>query len=181
MNNTETMNVSSNANSLGGLATGMFPVYYVPTQQRNFGDNDFLAQSRYHGNSENMASWTVMKCGVLVQYMPGMIYNYNPIFPAPPIICSPLPVLPIPVGPSLATVNPDLCQNNTANLQANVDTIVDHKPSPHSGGSVPQFQRPASQATSVKAEPGSALGSIASASVANKVSTFAKLLTTTDE
>jgi period circadian protein len=122
-----------------------------------------------------------MKCEVLVQYMPGMIYNYNPIFPAPPIICSPLPVLPIPVGPSLATVNPDLCQNNTANLQANVDTIVDHKPSPHSGGSVPQFQRPASQATSVKAEPGSALGSIASASVANKVSTFAKLLTTTDE
>ncbi|XP_068903032.1 period circadian protein isoform X3 [Tenebrio molitor] len=152
MNNTETRNVSSNANSLGGLATGMFPVYYVPTQQRNFGDNDFLAQSRYH-----------------VQYMPGMIYNYNPIFPAPPIICSPLPVLPIPVGPSLATVNPDLCQNNTANLQANVDTIVDHKPSPHSGGSVPQFQRPASQATSVKAEPGSALGSIASASVANKM------------
>lgn len=32
------------------------------------------------------------------------------------------------------------------------------------------FQRPASQATSVKAEPGSAVGSIASASVANRVS-----------
>lgn len=33
-----------------------------------------------------------------------------------------------------------------------------------------QFQRPASQATSVKAEPGSGMGSIASASIANKVS-----------
>lgn len=45
----------------------------------------------------------------------------------------------------------------------------EHKPSPPSGMAGPQFQRPASQATSVKAEPGSAMGSIASASVANKV------------
>lgn len=82
--------------------------------------------------------------------MPGMIYNYNPIFPAPPIICSPLPVLPI-------SVNSEMCSNNPTNPPN--ETTTEYK-------TTHQFQRPASQATSVKAEPGSALGSIASA---NKV------------
>ncbi|XP_063903185.1 period circadian protein isoform X3 [Zophobas morio] len=151
MNNTQAMNVNSNPNPLGGLATGMFPVYYIPTQQRNFdGDaNNPLNPSRYQ-----------------VQYMPGMVYNYNPIFPASPLICSPLPVLSIPVTP----VNPDMSQSKAPNPTVSVEVPTEHKPSPHSVRSVHQFQRPASQATSVKAEPGSALGSIASASVANKIS-----------
>ncbi|XP_008194041.1 period isoform X2 [Tribolium castaneum] len=136
MSNTQNLNVTSNANPLGGLATRMFPLYYIPTQQRGFEGS--VNDPRYQ-----------------VQYMPGMIYNYNPIFPAPPILCSPLPVLPIPVPPSVSSVNPEMCHPPN-------EASAEYK------SKVPQFQRPASQATSVKAEPGSALGSIASASVANK-------------
>ncbi|XP_044268555.1 period circadian protein isoform X2 [Tribolium madens] len=143
ISNTQSMNVTSNPNPLGSLAPRMFPLYYIPTQQRGFEGN--LNDPRYQ-----------------VQYMPGMIYNYNPIYPTPPIICSPLPVLPIPVPPTMS-VNPEMCQNSTINPPN--DASAEYKSNPHN---VPQFQRPASQATSVKAEPGSALGSIASASVANK-------------
>lgn len=81
-----------------------------------------------------------------------MMYNYNA-----PIFCSPLPLVPVPVS----SVNQEVLQSAlTCKNEPQLGQL--------SGGS--QFQRPASQATSVKAEPGSAVGSIASASVANKVS-----------
>ncbi|XP_019867185.1 period circadian protein isoform X2 [Aethina tumida] len=161
MNNSQACSINTTPGGQAGFATGMFPVYYIPAHQRpaavgqEFVDSVGLATSRYQ-----------------VQYMPGMIYNYNPIFPASPIICSPLPVLPVTVAPSITPVNQDNRQIN--NLQPNISnnapsTQPEHKPSPPSGMAGPQFQRPASQATSVKAEPGSAMGSIASASVANKI------------
>lgn len=95
-----------------------------------------------------------------------MMYNYNALFSASPIFCSPVPMVPIPLPQTLAPVSQDTLHHPN---QINPFQF-DHKPSPPSVASAPQFQRPASQATSVKAEPGSAMGSIASASVANKVS-----------
>ncbi|CAH0556603.1 unnamed protein product [Brassicogethes aeneus] len=157
MNNTQSCSISSTPGvSQGGFATSMLPVYYIPTHQSTPIGQEFVdPNSRYQ-----------------VQYMPGMIYNYNPIFPASPIICSPLPVLPVTVAPPITPINPDSRQ--MSNLQPNIDNHLscnqpEHKPSPPSGIKGPQFQRPASQATSVKAEPGSVMGSIASASVANKI------------
>lgn len=100
-----------------------------------------------------------------VQYMPGMMYNYNPIFPASPIFCPPVPMVPVPVPQPIVPIHTESI--NAASTTTVASTV--HKLSPPSVRSVPQFQRPASQATSVKAEPGSAMGSIASASVANKV------------
>lgn len=110
--------------------------------------------------------------------MPGMMYNYNTIFPSSPIFCSPLPVVPLPITPiSQDTLrNSMTCQNsNTSNDLHKLNQINNSNSgiiniNSNSNGPMPQFQRPASQATSVKAEPGSALGSIASASIANKVS-----------
>lgn len=118
-----------------------------------------------------------------MSYVPGMLYPYGApsgaataaIYPTSSIICPTLPVLPVPVVPPLAsTLNASqaplssLQQNNVHAVSNYVQT--DGKPSVQT----PQFQRPASQATSVKAEPGSAMGSIASASVVNKVRMFIK-------
>lgn len=114
-----------------------------------------------------------------VSYMPGMIYPYGPpcsaavaaIYPTSSLICPTLPVLSVPVVPPLAstinTTQQSLQQNNVNFVNNFVQTEA--KSSLQSS----QFQRPASQATSVKAEPGSGMGSIASASVVNKV-TFRK-------
>lgn len=103
-----------------------------------------------------------------------MLYNYSSLFPTSPIICSPLPVLPMPVAPStIPSMNTDPSLIN--NLQINQENVINNtniiqmEHNKTNTPSTPQFQRPASQATSVKAEPGSAMGSIASASVANKV------------
>ncbi|GJQ70192.1 per [Trypoxylus dichotomus] len=144
INNTQT-GVTSTPNTNGSFATGMVPVYYIPAHQRSLQSDPTLA-------------------GFQVQYMPGMMYNYNTIFPASPIFCSPVPMVPVPLAQPLAPI-----PSEATNVIPAVGTAsTERKLSPPSGRSVPQFQRPASQATSVKAEPGSAMGSIASASVANK-------------
>lgn len=97
-----------------------------------------------------------------------MIYNYSTMYPMSPIICSPLPVVPVPVAHTLAPMVPEQMSNTSP-------TAVQPNSTPERNKcgtkSAPQFQRPASQATSVKAEPGSGMGSIASASIANKVRT----------
>lgn len=101
--------------------------------------------------------------------MPGMMYNCNTIFSPSPIFCSTVPMVPLSITQPMTNVTQDTlpntltCQNNNASNEHKINQTNNNVP-------VPQFQRPASQATSVKAEPGSAMGSIASASVANKVS-----------
>lgn len=85
------------------------------------------------------------------------------IYPTSSIICPTLPVLPVPLASTITAPQQPLNrlqQQNNMNVATNY-VQTDSKSS--------QFQRPASQATSVKAEPGSAMGSIASASVVNKV------------
>lgn len=95
------------------------------------------------------------------------------LYPTSSIICPTLPVLPVPVVPSLgSTLNAP--QSNLTTLQTQNVNVTSHYVQTDNKPSIPpsQFQRPASQATSVKAEPGSAMGSIASASIANKVTKY---------
>lgn len=57
MNNTQSMNVNSNSNSLGGFPAGMFPLYYIPTQERNLEGGNLtspLAQSRFQGINKKL-------------------------------------------------------------------------------------------------------------------------------
>ncbi|XP_044752877.1 period circadian protein [Coccinella septempunctata] len=137
-----------------GFHSGMFPVYYLPTQ-RTLPD---------YFNSSNPTRYQV-------HYMPGMMYNYNAIFPDPqPIMCFPVPLVPHPVHSSITPISQDAHQTNGIHMNNSVQASLNPelKSSPSGGVTNAQFQRPASQATSVKAEPGSAMGSISSASVANK-------------
>lgn len=169
INSTQT-GVNSTPNTNGNFATGMFPVYYIPTQQRPLQSDQNHLSTGFQGKIffSHFFEYS-LQCVYflfLVQYMPGMMYNYNTLFPASPIFCSPLSMVPVPLTQPIAPIHTD--SNNIVPTTTAVST--EHKLSPPSVRSVPQFQRPASQATSVKAEPGSAMGSIASASIANKVS-----------
>ncbi|XP_018579022.1 period circadian protein isoform X2 [Anoplophora glabripennis] len=159
MNNTQACTMSTTPTGPGGFATGMFPVYYIPTTHQTTIAGQYndpcVASSRYQ-----------------VQYMPGMIYNYNSaLYPASPLICPTLPVLPVPMVPSIPAITPEA--RPISNLQQvnglSSSSVLQTEHKPGTPVKAPQFQRPASQATSVKAEPGSAMGSIASASVANKI------------
>lgn len=91
-----------------------------------------------------------------------MMYNYNNMLPGAPLI---VPILPIPYAPSLAPMCPNMSQNRSTETEPSTE----HKNAHRSVGSTPKFQRYGSQATSVKAEPGSAFESIPSPSLANKV------------
>lgn len=100
-----------------------------------------------------------------------MIYNYNTIFPPSPIVCSPLPLLSLPIPHPMMPLMPEQRQTHThthTSSLSNNNPPPERKISPSKNRCVLQFQRPASQATSVKAEPGSGMGSIASV---NRVST----------
>lgn len=62
-----------------------------------------------------------------------------------------------------------------ATAETNTEETENKPNQPSATNTIPNnglFQRPASQATSVKAEPGSIMGSIASASVVNRVSSL---------
>lgn len=117
--------------------------------------------------------------------MPGMIYNYSSIYPMSPIICSPLPVVPVPLTPMSTTNNNNIVSTVGSPIVATTTTVAAATGTSLSvqlqnptterinkgiNKPIQQLQRPSSQATSVKAEPGSGMGSIASASIANKVS-----------
>ncbi|KAK4879539.1 hypothetical protein RN001_007685 [Aquatica leii] len=133
---------SFGANS-GTNTTGMFPVYYIPTQQ---------------GKSTTDYNETYTSPNYQVQYMPGVVYN--PVFPTSPIFCSPMAMVPFSVPQPVTPLVSEI-KHGGAGPPNDFKTN-----SPR--GSISKFQRPASQATSVKAEPGSALGSIASASCVNR-------------
>ncbi|KAL3282597.1 hypothetical protein HHI36_005772 [Cryptolaemus montrouzieri] len=152
INNTSNCNVTTTP-GLPGFTSGMFPVYYLPTRTTP----DYI-------DSNNPSRYQV-------HYMPGLIYNYNTIFSSAPIMCSPLSVVPLPVPPPTSSISQSTHQANGIHINNSVSLANNHadlKLTPPGVVSVPLCQRPASQATSVKAEPGSAMGSIASASVANK-------------
>ncbi|CAG9863151.1 unnamed protein product [Phyllotreta striolata] len=172
MSNTQTTTMNTMLGSPGGpggLGAGMFPFYYIPTPQQRTIPGHFsdpvLHGSQYQGP----------QFPATVQYMPAsMICGYNSIYTPSPFICSTVPVLPLPMVPpsiapltaAAAEVRPLAALHPLGGGAPAVPVPVEHKL--NTPRTPLQFQRPASQATSVKAEPGSLLGSIASASVANK-------------
>lgn len=91
---------------------------------------------------------------------------YPTVFGAHPIMYPPIAMLQTMTVPM---------QHSQMQPMANTEE-TENKPNQQSASNtIPNnglFQRPASQATSVKAEPGSVMGSIASASVANRVSSL---------
>ncbi|XP_066251347.1 period circadian protein [Euwallacea similis] len=161
-----TANTSCNPN--------MLPVYYVPA---------FIQPRVVASNMDPPQKYQF-------QYMPaGLVCNYNPIFLPHPIFCSTVPIVSLPqpnpsssgtpegaqlasnissppANPSLPGFPDSIQQSNNNLLQSDQYHQCDNT----LGGSnlVSQCNRPSSQATSVKAEPGSRIGSIASASVVNK-------------
>ncbi|KAF5282787.1 hypothetical protein FQR65_LT02784 [Abscondita terminalis] len=135
---------SFGANS-GTNTTGMFPVYYIPTQQGK-------TTTDYNESYNKSPNYQV-------QYMPSVVYN--PVFPTSPIFCSPMAMVPFSVPqPVTPTTGSDIKHGGAGPPNDFKST------SPR--GSISKLQRPSSQVTSVKAEPGSALGSTASASCVNR-------------
>uniref|UniRef100_A0AAR5PRM2 Period circadian protein n=1 Tax=Dendroctonus ponderosae TaxID=77166 RepID=A0AAR5PRM2_DENPD len=144
-------------NAKVALNQGVLPVYYVPT----------IVPPGPQVSQRNQ-----------VQYLPaGVLSNYAPgIFP-PPILCPTIPILSlqnVPLGPEAGHLrNIDPTYDRAAYLDSRLHPS-DGSQQFDAGiqrlsGSGPQCYRPSSQATSVKAEPGSRIGSIASASVVNKL------------
>ncbi|ERL89149.1 hypothetical protein D910_06525 [Dendroctonus ponderosae] len=144
-------------NAKDALNQGVLPVYYVPT----------IVPPGPQVSQRNQ-----------VQYLPaGVLSNYAPgIFP-PPILCPTIPILSlqnVPLGPEAGHLrNIDPTYDRAAYLDSRLHPS-DGSQQFDAGiqrlsGSGPQCYRPSSQATSVKAEPGSRIGSIASASVVNKL------------
>ncbi|XP_076270074.1 period circadian protein-like [Rhynchophorus ferrugineus] len=144
-----TPNASPGLSGVSPVTAGMMPMYYIPAP--------YQARTNYN---ESLPRYQV-------QYMPaGVFYNYNTIFPPPPVLCPTVPVFSIPMN-AAPTVRP-----------ANVASPRVQQDAPSYASDGQRFDartsqstachRPSSQATSVKAEPGSRMGSIASASVANK-------------
>ncbi|KAJ9592038.1 hypothetical protein L9F63_001417, partial [Diploptera punctata] len=160
----------------------MIPIYYIPTntQQAGLGSSQGLAPQEHPG-PPRMAPPGVMLPGQppflsqQVPYaaaMPGMLYQYSvpaPIYGAPPVMY-----------PSMTMLQPATALLQAPGLQTGVPMVISCKQQNKSPVVMPEnsspikFQRPASQATSVKAEPGSAMGSIASASVKRGMSESSK-------
>ncbi|XP_050307412.1 period circadian protein isoform X2 [Anthonomus grandis grandis] len=161
------------------FSQNMMPVYCVPT---------IVHPLSMSGHTENVQRYQV-------QYMPtsGIVYNYNPIFLPQPILCPTMQVMPMSVQSMMPPMSPNGRHfgNNVASSKANVSSpglsalpvlstqsnnnnnLGPPSDSNHFGNrntqwQVPLCERPSSEATSVKAEPGSRLGSIASASMINK-------------
>ncbi|KAF2905946.1 hypothetical protein ILUMI_00229 [Ignelater luminosus] len=144
LSNSQPYGINSVPNTIGNFPTGMFPVYYIPTQQGQ------TSTDYSDGNHSHFQ----------VQYMPSMMYNYNPVFPASPLFCPPMAMVPFPMPQPVPPIASEVRHRGGPTTNGTITT--DLKPSPPSGGPVSKFQRPASQATSVKAEPGSAIGSVTS-------------------
>lgn len=101
---------------------------------------------------------------------------YPTVFGASPIMCPPVAMtlqpMALPISQPSITPRSLPTENKDVETQKTNTTIVYNTTLQHNTGHTKaHFQRPASQATSVKAEP-STVGSIASASVVNRVSTL---------
>ncbi|VEN49803.1 unnamed protein product [Callosobruchus maculatus] len=173
----------------GGFTTagtaGVLPVYYLPTPS---------TQRKLAGTTPYSDPTAIINAAprYQVQYMPGLFYNHGAaatptLYPSSTMLCPTMPMMPMSI-PLLSTsmrtpTNPQLQMNGHANaavLQNNGSSgqrgavtnqylaAIDRKVTDSVVSGSQRFQGPASQATSVKVEPGSAISSIASASLTNK-------------
>nr|CAH7756108.1 unnamed protein product [Callosobruchus chinensis] len=176
--------------SPGGFTTaataGVLPVYYLPASSS--------AQRKLAGTTPYSDPAAIINSAprYQVQYMPGLFYNHGAaatptLYPTSTMLCPTMPVMPMPI-PLLSTsmrtaTNPQLQMNghastavlqNGGNGQRSAVTNqylaaqIDRKVTDSVVSGLQRFQGPASQATSVKVEPGSAISSVASASLTNK-------------
>ncbi|CAH1129795.1 unnamed protein product [Ceutorhynchus assimilis] len=147
----------------------ILPVYYMPT---------FVQPRPVPTNVEPSERFQV-------QYMPANLYcNYNPIFLPQPMLCPTVPIVPMPAqnpgtpigidgrqfGTNIASpkiMSGPPCPTNPGLSNSGLMQQSDQFGKSPSNVTRPmqQCDRPSSQATSVKAELGSRMGSIASASV----------------
>ncbi|XP_060519098.1 period circadian protein isoform X2 [Cylas formicarius] len=149
--NVTSLKDSSEPGPNGTFNGHMVPFYYIPA---------FSAGPS--ARSDHSAS----RCQV--QYVPGMFYNA--FQSSSPVIYSALPVFPVPFSTSMSDQRHMNAMKQNADVSPNNGT---NENVPQFGAtSKPmtgyQFQRPGSEAMSVKAEPGSGMCSIASISLANK-------------
>lgn len=137
------------------LVNPIMPMYYMGTITSSSNTNQCTAQDSVISNMSQPSGGHTQQTSYMahqVQYLPSMLYPLAvPMFGAPPMMYSSTTLLPTPVMQPMKPQNTRPEQAPTANQSMNV-------------------QRPPSQATSVKAELGSVLCSIASASLKQALS-----------
>nr|ADO24377.1 period [Laupala paranigra] len=158
----------------------MIPMYYIPTgsHQTNLPSRGLTPQEHpgpphtgmlLPGQPQYIPSQVPV-----INPMPSMLYHpMQPMYGAPQMLYSSIMLQPSTILPAPLS--------QAGMLPATSRALVKQgKPMTESGtpsgvGAASKFQRPASQATSVKAEPGSAMGSIASASIKRALSECSKI------
>ncbi|XP_021930791.1 period circadian protein isoform X2 [Zootermopsis nevadensis] len=157
------------------------PVYYIPSIAQQAGlASAQIVPPQEHPGPPRMSPSGVMLPGQQPAFYPHqvpfmnaaatMFYQYPPVYGAPPVIYPPMTML----QPATALLQapcprPDIPAAVTCKQERKSSVVM-----ADSGTMPSKFQRPASQATSVKAEPGSVLGSVASASVKRGMSESSK-------
>uniref|UniRef100_A0A7G3A994 Period circadian protein n=5 Tax=Lutzomyia TaxID=252607 RepID=A0A7G3A994_LUTLO len=138
--------------------SGIFPtVYYIPATQKS------NPPTEHPGPPNPQAPYAF-------QYMASVVYPHPSLFgqqfvyPHPPMMYQPLQFQSVSPSVAVSDHHPASSNNQVNDLKG---ALSQHKANAVGRGSQGHgpFQRPSSQATSVKAEPGSNMGSIASASV----------------
>ncbi|XP_059620857.1 period circadian protein isoform X2 [Phlebotomus argentipes] len=141
--------------------SGIFPaVYYIPATQKS------NPPTEHPGPPNAQAPYAF-------QYMASVVYPHPSLFgqqfvyPHPPMMYQPLQFQSVSPSVGVTDHHPGSSTNPVNDMKG---AMSQHKTSTVGRGSQGHgpFQRPSSQATSVKAEPGSNMGSIASASVVNR-------------
>ncbi|XP_067005842.2 period circadian protein isoform X2 [Anabrus simplex] len=162
--------------------TSMIPVYYIPTgpQQARLPTQGIAPQEHpgppQHTPGDMMAPGqsSYAQQVSFMSALPSMLYHpMQPLYGAHHLMYPSMMLQPSAVVPASIAQTGMLSSARNENTYAGGKTKVEGCPSGCAGPST-KFQRPASQATSVKAEPGSALGSIASASVNRAMSECSK-------
>nr|UQF78880.1 period [Gampsocleis gratiosa] len=173
---------SGNMTTSTAHVAGMVPVYYIPTgpQQARLPTQGIAPQE--HPGPPHLTPGGLMAPGQspyaqqvpFMSALPGMFYHpMQPLYGAHHMMYPSMMLQTSAVVPASIARTGMLSSSHDENTYAGGKAQVEGCPSGCAGPST-KFQRPASQATSVKAEPGSALGSIASASVNRAMSECSK-------
>ncbi|GLH14252.1 Period circadian protein [Gryllus bimaculatus] len=166
-------------NSQSHHLASMIPVYYIPTgsQQASLPPRGLAPQEHpgppptgmlLPGQPQYIPSQVPM-----INPLPSMLYHpVQPMYGAPPMMYSSVMLQPSTILPAPMSQAGLLSASSRSMMKQ--DKPPNENGTPNGVGPTTKFQRPASQATSVKAEPGSAMGSIASASIKRAMSECSK-------
>uniref|UniRef100_A0A1B0GP58 Period circadian protein n=1 Tax=Phlebotomus papatasi TaxID=29031 RepID=A0A1B0GP58_PHLPP len=141
--------------------SGIFPaVYYIPATQKSNPPTE-------HPGPPNAQAQYAFQYMASVVYPHPSLFGQQFVYPHPPMMYQPLQFQSVSPSVGVTDHHPGSTNNQVNDHKG---TMSQHKANTVGRGSQGHgpFQRPPSQATSVKAEPGSNMGSIASASVVNR-------------